>query len=118
VNRYTLGFGALLLLCVFAVIGFRLDTQAEKLRAKNAWVGERQLLQITVNASRHYWYGETLYSDITIYYPDDNLDTTVYRYRFDGDQQAIVAIAKDVNAVPKNRAEIAYSISTALPVHR
>lgn len=77
---------------------------------------ERQLLQIVVNASRHYWSGDTLNTNIYIYYEDYKLDTSVYTYSYNADHLAVIATAKDSSLVPVGKEKIAYFISSGNPV--
>jgi hypothetical protein len=98
---------------IFAV-SYINDLKTERSKEQTAFIGERQLLQIVVNASRHFNAGDSLFSNVAIYYPDADLDTSVYSYRLYQDSACavIIATAKDSNLVPLGRSVIGYKLGS------
>lgn len=110
----------LVLACVFTGMYMQSKKPVFSVKAleqeKAAQVGERQLLQMVVNASCHSNTGDTIYDNATFYYPDDDLDCSVYRYAFNKENGSIMAIANDSTLVPKGKEIIAYGLKSGLPV--
>ncbi|PIS40713.1 MAG: hypothetical protein COT26_01820 [Candidatus Kerfeldbacteria bacterium CG08_land_8_20_14_0_20_43_14] len=106
--------------CVFAGMFLQSKMPLFSVKAveqeKAAQVGERQLLQMLVSASKHYDSGDLYYDSATLYYPDDNLDCSVYRYAFNKENGSIMAIADDSTLVPKGKEIVAHGLKSGLPV--
>lgn len=127
------GIVSLTLVIIFSFCtGWLFKINQEKAKAlkaqQNFEIGERQLLQMVVNVTRPFNAGDTLFDKITVYYPDDDLDTSVYSYGYGDiykDSKLIcwsnkkcvaVARAKDPSKVPESKDIIAYYIASGLPV--
>lgn len=100
------------------LLGNLLGSAPNKARAvpANVSVAKQQMLQMVINASRCHQADEVLHSNPAIYYPDDDLDTTVYSIQFSSEPLAIIAIAKDTNGVPEDQRRFGYYLASGLPV--